>query len=199
MRKLSVLIALALCLTIGGAYAAWTFAAGQVAFTPVTKSVNMTIVVDETTPSGTLTATYDPAFEVVPASSSDYTPEIVDNNTADLTITFTPADNAVDSIKANGIAVTVTIKSSGFTGDVISINYSETINPGEWTKDGNNFTYTIEDTEILDAITLTAGGDGKLDTYAEASAFLDKLDPGVLTVSITSNVTATETDKATTN
>ena len=56
MKKLSVLIALVLCVTIGGVYAAWNYSQGTTASVDVSREINMAQVVTSGN-KGTITAT----------------------------------------------------------------------------------------------------------------------------------------------
>lgn len=133
MKKLSVLIALALCLTIGGAYATWTFAVGQVTDTNATVSnIGIGMVVKNDGGSmGELTATFENyGYSVVPGDGTTIGElgniPMLQNDKADakLIITFVAAANAEDSIKRTGITVDVDLS---VATDFTSGKYSEVL------------------------------------------------------------------------
>lgn len=198
MKKLSVLIALALCLTIGGAYAAWTFATGNV--TDITVSnIGIGMEVEETGSKGTLSATFTPNYTVEPGV--DNKPFLQDNTTDgnDLVITFTPDVNAEQSVKDDAIAIKIvlTIETAFSSGDVTdAITLGDTssmvIDPGvgdsKWTKNGNSFTVTIDSSKIMGWLVVD---DSKaLTTVAEAEAFKAAVEAGKLTITVTPDVVA---------
>lgn len=110
MKKLSVLIALALVLTIGGAYATWTYAAGGAQGTSGSVEIGMgTLETDGDISIGSFAITSKPTLTVEPkVDKSDYTTTL--NVTGDLVITFTPSASAQQTIKENGTPVNVTIE-----------------------------------------------------------------------------------------
>lgn len=212
MKKLSVFIALALVLTIGGAYATWSFAVGSVTNDThnFTGTVNMEIV--DGNSMGTLAASFatTPGYTVDPKSEDDYTP-VLSFAGGDLTITFTAAKDAEPAVKEGAVDVVIKFSSENITPynssavNAISFNGTIEIKQGAWgtgvTQDDDTvlFTKVITDDEILAKIVLD--NDEKLTTLAEAQAFqkalgyvdsdedgkLDKA-TGTITITVTSNL-----------
>lgn len=208
MRKLSVLIALALCLTIGGAYAAWSFATDNVTDATVT-NIGIGMEVEETGSKGTLAATFTGySYEVVPGVGN--VPTLQNNATdANLVITFTTNANAEESVKANGIAVEVSIDVTDgdpFTGTAHEIEKTNvlgakttngiTINAGTGTGAWDNrtenldgtvtFTKTITSNTVMSWIEIK--NNAPLTDVKNAEAFETAVKAGSFTITVTSNV-----------
>lgn len=109
MKKLSVLIALALVLTIGGAYATWTYANGAVTLPNQSENVGISMGTKDYSGSvGSVAVTTLPSFVVEPvADKSDYHTNL--EGSGNLVLTFTPDDHASDDIKTGGSPVKVKI------------------------------------------------------------------------------------------
>ena len=100
MRKLSILIALILCVTIGGVYATWNYAQGNVAST--TKYASMIItdkVVD--TAKGTITVDTSNLIVTIDDSNNDFKGEMALSGY--VTVTFTPNTGADEDVSSHGI------------------------------------------------------------------------------------------------
>ena len=206
MKRLTLLIALMLCVTITGVYAVWTYA-GTNDIADAFAEAKVTIAdVELTGANGTykiesnLVLTIDQANE-------NHEAELVfgsnDGNPIHLTITFTPADNAPQNIKNAavpselyfGVTTAMQYKIDG------NGNYSATgtpkdiftfTNPGNgnldntftWTKnDDGTFTFTLDETALKTQISLSQTF--VLDTKAEHDAFREAL---------TGNIVARVTD-----
>ena len=110
MKKLSMLIALALVVTIGGVYAAWSYAQGATASNEITREINMAQINTDSN-KGSISATpKDAAFLV--DDGGDY--HTVLKGTGRFDITFTPSTGADATVVANGIKMiaTITVRSS---------------------------------------------------------------------------------------
>ena len=107
MKKLSTLIAIALIVTIGGVYAAWSYAQGSAASNEITREINMAQVNTDSN-KGSIAATPNNfAFLVDDAGEKDYVAELV--GTGELALTFTPAVGADASLATNGIKMIATV------------------------------------------------------------------------------------------
>ena len=112
-----------------------------------------------------------------------------------ITITFTPNDTASEAVKANGIETKFFFAASGgldtwkcddpdtvakdsmdiftsFDTTEHIIKAGTTATGGDWTKEGDAFTYTITDTQLQNYFTLS---DITLDTYEKYETFRDDL------------------------
>lgn len=110
MKKLSLLIALVLLVTIGGVYATWNYAQGEVetkqAFVLPTMSE-----VDTGSDKGTISIDTSGVTIKVDDSDTDsvaHKPVLVVTG-SDIVITFTPATGADDDIRTNGIKMQAVI------------------------------------------------------------------------------------------
>lgn len=117
MKKLSTIIALALILTIGGVYAAWHYNRGAVSL-EISRSATMasiqsdtskgSISIDQTANSGNGNTL---KFLVDDVAPQDYVAALVPSGS--VWVKFTPAANADQAVKDNGIAMKATITVSG--------------------------------------------------------------------------------------
>ena len=198
MKKLSLLIALILCATIGGVYAAWTYA-GTDDIADAYSEAKITIT-DATLSgaNGTYAITSNLVLSVDQADEDHYAKLVFESNNSEaifLKVTFTPSPNAPDTIKENAVPsefyfttstdMTYSVDAQGnysATGTPVDIlvfsNPSDgTFSPNfEWVKEDGVFTYTLNETQLKTMITLNqdVNGTGKtfrLDTKAEHDAF----------------------------
>lgn len=199
MKKLSILIALILCATIGGVYAAWTYA-GTDDIADAYSEAKITITDAELSgANGTYKIESNLVLWVDQADSNHYAKLVFEsNNSSDifLTVTFTPSVNAPDNIKENAVpsefyfttstAMTYSVDAQGnYKEDGTAVPILVFSNPSdgvfsknfEWTKQSNGtFTYTLDQAALEGMITLNqdVNGTGKtfrLDTKAEHDAF----------------------------
>ena len=115
MRKISTIIALALIVTIGGVYAAWSYSQGAAAGSEITREINMAQV-NTSGNKGTITATPSNfAFLVDDIGEKDYVAALI--GTGELTVNFTPNAGSDAALATNGIKMiaTVTVKYTGTT------------------------------------------------------------------------------------
>ncbi len=206
MKKLSVLIALMLILTVGGVYATWSYA-GTNDIADAFAEAKVTIEdVELIGANGTYKIESNLVLSIDQANE-DHEAKLVfssnDGQAIFLKVTFTPATNAPQSIKDNAIptelyfGTTTTMK---YKIDAEG-NYSETGTPtdiftfsnptdGEfspnvtWNEETNGtFTYTLSQTQLETMITLSRTF--VLDIKAEHDAFRECL---------TGNIVARVTD-----
>ncbi len=182
MKKLSVLVALILCVTVGGVYATWNYAQNDVA--DQTQLLNM--VMTEKKFSGAF-GTYhinhnDVKFEIDQTANGNYTPKL--NITGSIVVKFSPSENIPADVKENGYTSYVSFTNPTganvyegqniFTlaeGDLV-INDLTASTGEKWTKgtDGT-FTYTITAEKLAEMISINTGAKFYLDTKGKYDAF----------------------------
>ena len=192
MKKLSVLIALLLCITITGVYAVWTYA-GTDDIADVFAEAKVTIAdVELQGANGTYTIKSNLVLTVDQANDNHEAKLVFganDNQAIYLTVTFKPAANAPQNIKNNAVASEI------YYGVTTAMqykmddngNYSETGTPVDifkfsnagngildntfdWVKQSDGtFTYTMDQDALEEAIQLSQTF--VLDTKAEHDAF----------------------------
>ncbi|MBE7076045.1 MAG: hypothetical protein E7375_03150 [Clostridiales bacterium] len=191
MKKLSAIIAMVVCLTIGGVYATWTYA-GTDDIADALAEAKVTIADTELTgANGTYKIESNLAL-VVDQANEKHEAELLFKSNNDqpifLKITFTPSVNAPKDIKDNAVpselyfGVTTPMQ---YKIDADG-NYSETGTPTDiftfsnvsdgdldvnitWTNEGDKFTYTLNQSQLEDMISLSQTF--VLDTKAEHDAF----------------------------
>lgn len=199
MKKISILIVLILCVTIGGVYATWYYS-GAENVADVTESITINLESSETVGShGAYTLTKN----LNGAASFIRIDQVSDNHLAGLvyagsmTLTFTPAVHASAEIK-NGQFDTWVY----FSTNLPTFTYGEK-------QIFNNFTHVSKDTGIK--VTWVKGADGKLtcdlteyikseitlanefflDTLADYNAFSEVISPASITIHVTDGIVET--------
>ena len=173
MKKLGLLIAMILCVTIGGVYAAWVY--------PQTDDVaDITHHQLLTLPDATFEGTYG-TYKVTPSSDFAMTVDPQEGTlhttalyiTGSLTISFTPNAVAHPDVKAKGVATTFQFTLSNanwkFDGkDIVTLkhdapeninlwNEEDPDNSANWKKGEDGvFTYTLTAEMLKEHISLTA-------------------------------------------
>ena len=206
MKKLSILIALLLCVTITGVYAVWTYA-GTEDIADAFAEAKVTIAdVELVGANGTYKIESNLVLTVEQANS-DHEAELVFGSNNDqpifLKVTFTPATNAPQTIKDNAVPSELyftTTTAMEYKMDANG-NYSATgtptsiftfSNPGDgelnniftWNAESDGtFTYTLNEADLVSMISLSQTF--VLDTKAEHDAFR---------VALTGNIVARVTD-----
>ena len=171
MKKLSLLIALMLCVTIGGVYATWSYA-GTNDIADQYAEVKATLTpISYMGESGTYVIETNLVLTIDDPDESDHVAELVygSNNDAApyIKVTFTAADHASPAIKAGAVESEIYFKTSttmeyknsqGTTVDIFKFSNpgdGELNNVFDWTPAGTNvFTYTMDLAAIQDAIQL---------------------------------------------
>ena len=195
MKKLSLLVALFMCLTIGGVYATWSYA-GTNDIGDAFAEAKVTIAeVELTGANGTYKVESNLVLTVDQANDEHDAELVFASNNSDpifLKVTFTPAGNAPQTIKDNAVPTqlyfsTTTAMQYKIDGDG---NYSETGTATDifkfdekyqakdfelaekitWNEESDgSFTYTMDVDALKAAIMLNQTF--KLDTKAEYDAF----------------------------
>lgn len=196
MKKLSVLIALMLCITITGVYAAWSYA-GTDDIADVFAEAKVTIADVELQGangvyviSSNLVLTVDQANE---AHEAKLVFASNNNQPIELKVTFTPASNAPQAIKENAVPTEVyfgtttamqykmdaegNYSATGTPTDIFkfsNVANGELDQPISWTKNPDGtFTYTMDQAALEEAIQLTQTF--VLDLKTEHDAFRESL------------------------
>ena len=182
MKKLSLLIALALIVTIGGVYAAWNYGQGPTASLEITREINMAQV-NTSSNKGTISA--DPTnVSFLVDDKGGFVAEL--NGTGFFAITFTAADGADQTVKDNGIKMqaTVTLKSENnlkYNGTVTPITVNASSNVIDITNGVAAKTATLNVSDIVNALVLA---DVTLTTKAENDAFHTALKDYTIVITI---------------
>ena len=172
MKKLSILVALILCVTIGGVYAAWSYTSSSMTSVDRTLSHGLTAAVTDGD-VGVFQITQNSVDVAIDQTTTgNYTAKLV--VTGSVTVTFTPNDGAPAHVIENGIPSHATIYTKN--ADTNKYNDAEiyvatgTTVELDWVKDSNGtFTATIS-AEDIDSM-LNLGADFVLDTHDEYKAF----------------------------
>ncbi len=201
IKKLSVLVALILCVTVGGVYAAWTYAADA----GLTETVNKAVTIAPVSQAGSI-GQYEVGYTefslVIDQTSNsipvNYTPKLVIRTETDdgsLNFKFTPSTVASDEVRVNGVESHVEF-TSNLTHDGQAIfSFPLTIDiatadndtaPIKWIAQADgSFTCEIPHTELENYIKLAYTD--KLDTYAKYQAFESSLGKGTINIKIYNN------------
>ena len=206
MKKLSVLIALMLLLTVGGVYATWSYA-GTNDIADAFAEAKVTIADVELIGANGVYKIESNLVLTVDQANEDHEAKLVfgsnDSQPIFLKVTFTPAANAPQSIKEEAVPTELyfgTTTEMEYKMDAQG-NYSETgtakkiftfANPSDgdfspnvtWNEESDgSFTYTLDETALSSMISLSQTF--VLDTKAEHDAFREAL---------TGNIVARVTD-----
>ena len=192
MKKLSILIALLLCVTIGGVYATWSYALTE-DIADAFAEAKVTIADAEFVGSNGTYKIESNLVLTVDQANDAHEAELVfsanDSQPIYLRVTFTPAVNAPQKIKEEGVPSELyfgTTTEMKYKMDAEG-NYSETGTATDifvlkdtanqeldvnvtWTKESNGtFTYTLDEAALKDQIKLSQTF--KLDLKSEHDAF----------------------------
>lgn len=203
MKKLSLLIAMILCVTIGGVYATWTYSQGTAAqrdayLDDVTKITDKTVAnakgvisVDKTG----LTITIDDA-------NDDHVAECVIDG--ELVVKFKPNKGADTTVFENGITLQykLSVENTWKYADVLIFNVDTTpVTLGTPTKTGSGetveFTWTISANDLNSRIAFYTNGEGtgadgalSLTSVESYEAFKKALHNGSICVTVSEVVAA---------
>ena len=194
MVRLGLIALLLVCITITGVYAVWTYA-GTNDIADAYAEAKVTIADVELTGANGTYKIESNLVLTVDQANDDHEAELVfganDGQAIYLRVTFTPATNAPQSIKENGVeselyfGTTTEMKYDGV--DIFTFANSgngELDNIFTWDKnDDGTFTYTLDQADLEGMISLSQTF--VLDTKAEHDAFR---------VALTGNIVARVTD-----
>ena len=178
MKKISILIVLAMVLTIGGVYATWNYAQGNVDSVELSPVVTLTDKVVDTA-KGTIAVDMSGLTIAIDDTNNDYDAELVMNGA--INVTFTADNLAPAEVKANGIKLryTLTVTTPWELGGVQV--FTVEADPIAMNGGAATFTATITADELMDAITL---GDISLPTVDDYDAFAQVLNQGNITITV---------------
>ena len=185
IKRFSLLVVLALCVTIGGVYATWVYSqSDDVADITGARAITMT----EATFTGTY-GTYSVdtsqlSMVVDPKEGTTHTTAL--KITGDLVITFTPNTYAPTEVKQSGVPSTFTFSLSNQEwkyDDKLIMTVDTNKHDITWKKSdsGDVFTYTITSVDLARYLTLT---EITLDTKTDYDAYDAVLTNGQVVVSI---------------
>ncbi len=178
MKKISILIVLAMVLTIGGVYATWNYAQGNVDSVELSPVVTLTDKVVDTA-KGEIAVDMSGLTISIDDTNNDYDAELVMDGA--INVTFTADNLAPAEVKANGIKLqyTLTVTTPWEFGGVQV--FTVDADPIAMNGGAATFTATITADELMDAITL---GDISLPTVDDYDAFAQVLKQGSITITV---------------
>ena len=191
MKKIGLLIGMALCVTVGGVYATWTYTQNT---DVADETVNMTMNLTDVTYSGSY-GTYKVDVDTLklkidPKAGTTHTTALYAEG--EIVITFTPNSVAPETVKTSGVASTFKFglsnpdwKYEGQPIVTLTHDHAESITWSTPDADGV-FSYTIPASDIDDHITLT---EFNLDTKAKYDAYNTELAKGQITITVSDGIT----------
>lgn len=201
MKKLGLLMAMALTVTVGGVYATWTYAKGtDVADETVNMTLNLTDVAYIGS-NGTYKVNTDGLkLKIDPKTGTAHTTALYVEG--EIVITFTPNMHAPEDVKENAVASTFQfgLTNSNWTFDddttdavaakaIVTLKHAEK-HDITWTKGADGvFSYTIDADAIAEHINLT---EFVLDTKVKYDAFNTALGQGQISITVSDGQTATD-------
>ncbi len=173
MKKLSLLVALILCVTIGGVYATWTYAGNEIKEQNATLTNKMGEVVLSGAAGAYHFSNNTLRFTVEPDEGT-YKPVLVASGSA--TLTFSAEPTISPSALTKALSATITVEATDLTTAVydgkqiytLADNFKITLNESSWSKEGNNYTYTINASDLVDAVSIA---DFELNNVAQYDDF----------------------------
>ena len=199
MKKISLFVALALLVTVGGVYAAWIYPADDAAVGTANKTFtgNMTQVSTSATSKGTISVkTSSDTLKLFVDDGGEYVATPIAQGSVD--IIFTPIDGVSEEIANNGIEMLLTVSITGAQttvkddGDhdvkIFTVN-TETVDLGKGTKQADgSFLVNITGTQVLSYLDFCKDGVSDhtvtLNTLAENEAFGVALDSYIINLTI---------------
>lgn len=178
MKKLSILMALLLCVTIGGVYATWTYATTN-DIADALAEAKVTVADAEFVGSNGTYKIESNVVLTIDQANDNHEAELVfssnDSQPIHLTVTFTPAANAPQAVKNEGVpselyfgtSTPMTYKmdadgnydENGTAKDIFTL---KDVSDGDldvnvtWTKEANGtFTYTLDEAALREQIKLS--------------------------------------------
>jgi len=191
MKRISLLIALCMLLTIGGVYATWTYTQNS---DVADEAVNMNLNLTDVAYSGSY-GTYKVdvsglTLAIDPAEGTTHTTALY--ATGNIVITFTPNSVAPADVKENGVATTYAFSLANTNWkyedkDIVTVKHTEK-HDITWTKNGDGtFSFTISAEELMEHVTLTQI---ELDTKAKYDAYNAVLGQGSIVISVSDGNTS---------
>lgn len=191
IKRLSLLIALVLCFTIGGVYATWVYTqSDDVADITKAGTINMTDATFEGTYGTYAVDVKGATMEVDPKEGTTHTTSLV--ITGNIVITFTPNVNAPATVKENAVPSTFALALSNPNwkyNDQMILTVDTSAHDIVWGEPDSNgiFTYTIEASVLSGYITFT---EFELDTKAKYDAYAKALATGSIEITVSDGKTS---------
>jgi len=193
MKKLSLLIALCMLLTIGGVYATWTYTQNtDVADEAVNMNMNLTDVAYSGSYGTYKVDTSSLKLTIDPKANTTHTTALY--IAGNIVVTFTPTSVAPANVKENGVTSTYAFSLANSTWqyegkDIVTVNHAEKHNV-IWQDNGDGtFSFTISATDLEDHISLT---EFDLDTKAKYDAYNTVLGKGSIVITVSDGVTTAQ-------
>ena len=184
MRKLSLLVAIILCVTVGGVYATWNYA--ENAATSQTKYFDASTVITDKVESlskGTIKVDTSNLKITIDDTNDDFYAELKIEGS--VSVQFTPSAGASYDVANNGIKMQYVLGTTDnykyLNNDIFVVDST----PQKKTTATKSF--TIEASELLNLISLYEDGDGntvKLPTAADYTAFKAALHSGSISITV---------------
>ena len=196
MKKLTTLVILALFVTIGGVYAAWHYAIGDVSL-EITRSGTMASVQSDTN-KGSIAVDNNAnnaqgntiKFLVDDIDDIDWKAELIPSGS--VWIKFTPASTADPDVRQNGIKMMATVTITGtqteYDGKKIFTTAADNTFVVNETATKDSIQITAQ--QIADCLVFNEGAEVILDTYQENVAYEEAMQSYIITI-IISEVPAT--------
>lgn len=183
MKKLSILVALALCVTVGGVYAAWSYAESAVATPdPVSTGIGIEEAIT-TTPKGEITVSNTLEL-VIDDNEGTHTPGwdadvAAEGRGGEITITYSPNANSV----ATTLEYSITISGNSYGENQIFTLTGDVIDEGEI--DCPNTTDTVFTITYDEFIAMLPVNEANvLPTLADYNNYSDALNDVTITISV---------------
>lgn len=197
VKRLSLLIAICICVTVGGVYATWIYTQQN---DVADQHQHLSVALTESTFDGNY-GTYHLDYTGLTISIDQK--EVGDHTavlkiTGQITVTFTPGMNAPETVKEHGIATTVAFGTSieqetWKYGETQIFTVDTTEKDVDWTAQADGtFTYVITAEEVAEIIQL---GDITLDTQAKYNAFNTELAKGKIGITVSDGITSTVSEE----
>lgn len=172
MKKLTTLIALIICVTVGGVYAAWMYTGDTLTGVDRTVSHGMATAVTEGD-VGILSIEQNTVdIKIDQKAAGDYTANMIISGS--VTIKFVPNNGAPDTVKDSAIPINVSLYTKNadtnkYEDTEIYVCNAETISPSWVKQNDGSFSATVTAEEIDTLLDL--GKPFKLETLADYNAF----------------------------
>lgn len=192
MKKLSLLVAMILCITIGGVYATWTYTQNtDVADEAININMNLTDVVYSGSYGTYKVDTTGLNLAIDPKAETTHITALY--ATGNIVITFTPNSVAPSDVKENAVKSTYTFTLANpnwkYDGkDVVTVNHTEKHDIVWVDNEDGTFSYTISASDFMKHVSLT---EFELDTKVKYDAYNAILGTGSIVITVSDGVTAT--------
>ncbi|MBQ2676844.1 MAG: hypothetical protein IJF54_05555 [Clostridia bacterium] len=179
MKKLSMLVALILCVTVGGVYATWNYAEGKTSAEKYFDDSTIITASTSATAKGTITVDTSNLNIIIDDTNGDYKGELIIDDADYVTVNFTPNVGASNDVATNGIRMQWSLS----TTDDYKYNSADifTVETTVQQRATAEKTFTITGAELKDLISLNALS---LPTKADYDAFKQALHSGSIKISV---------------